>query len=387
MSRPGITRSRACRRHTIRALRRGISIRANQGEGDPSILLREVMRNVAQPVAIAVTSVPSSSPLHPLARYHGATLTSFTSLTLHPHPLVAFSLRLPSRMADCLRPWRTNGTTENSTVSTRTSENRAASSTRDTSLDPEWRRGREQIVSKSGLGAGGGLKLPPKSALPWPLSKLPMPEDPPPWAQELFSKLPNPMAVGPGPSPPSRSTSSSSSSSSSTSTSSLPSSSSDPNNTSSSVQSQPQPRTNYTPLTISLLSTLNENIADQLSQPRADHSTIFALPDTWTHADADAEADPDPDQNDGHPPSLRDCVGSLRCQVVGSVRLKDLCGGEEDGVDAIDCHLGPNRSRTKGEGSELFICRVVGVEMGGEGLEPLLHWRRKYAGVKVNQDR
>ncbi len=36
--------------------------------------------------------------------YHGATLTSFASLTLEPHPLVAFSLRLPSRMADCLRP-------------------------------------------------------------------------------------------------------------------------------------------------------------------------------------------------------------------------------------------------------------------------------------------
>jgi hypothetical protein len=35
------------------------------------------------------------------------------------------------------------------------------------------------------------------------------------------------------------------------------------------------------------------------------------------------------------------------------------------------------------QGSELFICRVVAVEMGSEeaGLDPLLHWRRRYTGV------
>ncbi|GMK56013.1 hypothetical protein CspeluHIS016_0210690 [Cutaneotrichosporon spelunceum] len=62
--------------------------------------MREVLRSVAQPVVVAVARTTDSSQ----AAFHGATLTSFASLTLEPHPLVAFSLRLPSRMADCLRP-------------------------------------------------------------------------------------------------------------------------------------------------------------------------------------------------------------------------------------------------------------------------------------------
>lgn len=57
--------------------------------------MRDVLRNVAQPVVIAVTEHGNT--------FHGATLTSFASLTLQPHPLIAFSLRLPSRLADCLR--------------------------------------------------------------------------------------------------------------------------------------------------------------------------------------------------------------------------------------------------------------------------------------------
>ncbi|KIJ05597.1 hypothetical protein PAXINDRAFT_93251, partial [Paxillus involutus ATCC 200175] len=35
--------------------------------------------------------------------YHGATLSSFSSIALDPLPLVAFSLRVPSRMASALR--------------------------------------------------------------------------------------------------------------------------------------------------------------------------------------------------------------------------------------------------------------------------------------------
>ena len=35
--------------------------------------------------------------------YHGATLSSFSSIALEPEPLVSFSLRLPSRLADALR--------------------------------------------------------------------------------------------------------------------------------------------------------------------------------------------------------------------------------------------------------------------------------------------
>ncbi|TYJ54070.1 hypothetical protein B9479_005256 [Cryptococcus floricola] len=288
---------------------RYISSNTPGADADPAILLRQVMRNVAQPVAVAVASVPPSSPLAGVAAYHGATLTSFTSLTLHPRPLVAFSLRLPSRMADCLRPWRTGG-----------------------GRDPELPED-DKAGSVGAASGDSGLRLPPKSDLPWPLSKLPMPEDPPIWAQSLFSQIPNPL------SPPSNSSS-------------LPPSSKMVGS------AKPVPPT---PLTISLLSTSNSAIADALAQPRTDHSSIFSLPDTWVSPSPSSPA---------HPPSLKGCVGSLQCQVVGSVMLGDLCEpGEVDGA-----------------GSEMFICRVVGVEMDSEVDEdsflPLLHWRRKYAGVK-----
>ncbi|OXM78088.1 hypothetical protein C364_04023 [Cryptococcus neoformans Bt63] len=277
---------------------------------DPANLLRQVMRNVAQPVAVAVASVPPTSPLAPLAKYHGATLTSFTSLTLHPRPLVAFSLRLPSRMADCLRPWRTGGSIE----------------------EPKAR----QTVEPQTTGqVSNTLRLPPKSELPWPLSTLPMPEDPPPWAQSLVSRIPNPLA------PPASPTTSSCTPK-------------DP------PESSPATLIPPTPLTISLLSPSNEAIADALSQPRTDHSSIFALPNTW-EGNPTASTDETP-----HPPALLGCVGSLQCQVIGSVMLKDLClPGEVQ----------------EGEGSEMFICRVVAVKMGDMD-EPLLHWRRRYAGVK-----
>ncbi|KAJ4470183.1 flavin reductase like domain-containing protein [Lentinula aciculospora] len=64
--------------------------------------LRSLLRETAQPVAV-VTSL-----LHPTANkspsnYHGATLSSFSSIAMDPYPLVAFSLRIPSRMAASLR--------------------------------------------------------------------------------------------------------------------------------------------------------------------------------------------------------------------------------------------------------------------------------------------
>ncbi|KAE8222873.1 hypothetical protein CF319_g4004 [Tilletia indica] len=57
------------------------------------------MQHVAQPVAI-ITSLlsPSSSP----QLIHGATISSFTTISMNP-PLVAFSLRTPSRIAHALQ--------------------------------------------------------------------------------------------------------------------------------------------------------------------------------------------------------------------------------------------------------------------------------------------
>ncbi|KAF7371105.1 hypothetical protein MSAN_00745400 [Mycena sanguinolenta] len=59
--------------------------------------LRALLRQTAQPVAV-VTSILKRDP----DVYHGATLSSFTSIAMDPLPLVAFALRIPSRMADSL---------------------------------------------------------------------------------------------------------------------------------------------------------------------------------------------------------------------------------------------------------------------------------------------
>lgn len=61
--------------------------------------LRALFRDTAQPVAIVTSHMPHSSADTP---FHGATLSSFSSISFDPHPLVAFSLRIPSRMATSL---------------------------------------------------------------------------------------------------------------------------------------------------------------------------------------------------------------------------------------------------------------------------------------------
>lgn len=79
---------------------RCFTIPASKARG-PAPLLRELMRSVAQPVAVITVALPSS--LDPLTapHNHGATLSSLSSISLSP-PLVAFSLRLPSRLASFL---------------------------------------------------------------------------------------------------------------------------------------------------------------------------------------------------------------------------------------------------------------------------------------------
>lgn len=79
---------------------------------DPSAVrqqLRSLLRDTAQPVAVVTALMDpdishktkaGSSPTRP--HFHGATLSSFSSISMDPHPLVAFSLRIPSRMATSL---------------------------------------------------------------------------------------------------------------------------------------------------------------------------------------------------------------------------------------------------------------------------------------------
>ncbi|WVF65598.1 hypothetical protein IAT40_000328 [Kwoniella sp. CBS 6097] len=428
---------RACRRSPVRVIviRRAFTetARGKGDEVDPSISLREVMRNVPQPVAIAVTSVPASSPLSGKAKYHGATLTSFTSLTLYPHPLVAFSLRLPSRMADCLRPWRTHSDHQpkpsptpgprprpipspdptsgfDNDINERIPIPNSGVNVSNTNTEEALRRtfgpkpkrttGLSNITgqpSSSSSDGGGGIVLPPKSDLPWPLSKLPMPEQPPEWAKSLFAQIPNPLASSSSTTSTSLPISTTPLQSSLTSSSPSPVAPQKPNTSLSANTTSPIPATSLipphpTPLTISLLSTSNESIADSLSLPRTDHSSIFNLPDTWL-------------EHTTHPPSLINAVGALQCEVVGSVLLRDLCGSALDDIVSVGqqrqagaAQAQGGMSLKQGEGSELFICRVVGVEMPSEaaveaevetdGLgrrKPLLHWRRKYVSIDPHE--
>jgi flavin reductase (DIM6/NTAB) family NADH-FMN oxidoreductase RutF len=65
--------------------------------------LREVLRDSAQSVAIVTSHMPLESRAGPHSEFHGATLSSFSSVALDPLPLVTFSLRMPSRMATSLQ--------------------------------------------------------------------------------------------------------------------------------------------------------------------------------------------------------------------------------------------------------------------------------------------
>ncbi|KII85844.1 hypothetical protein PLICRDRAFT_44262 [Plicaturopsis crispa FD-325 SS-3] len=66
-------------------------------------LLRDLLRKTAQPVAVVTSSMPVDHAADSPSKFHGATLSSFTSIAMDPHPLVAFSLRMPSRMGAALK--------------------------------------------------------------------------------------------------------------------------------------------------------------------------------------------------------------------------------------------------------------------------------------------
>ncbi|KAF9511281.1 hypothetical protein BS47DRAFT_1377260 [Hydnum rufescens UP504] len=72
--------------------------------------LRSLLRHSAQPVSVLTASHPSPIVSSP-QKFHGATLSSFTSISLHPHPLVAFAIRMPSRAADSMRMHKTSNNT------------------------------------------------------------------------------------------------------------------------------------------------------------------------------------------------------------------------------------------------------------------------------------
>jgi len=129
--------------------------------------------------------------------------------------------------------------------------------------------------------------------------------------------------------------------------------------------SDPAATSTISTLTVSLLSLSTQPIAEALSKPQSDHSSIFAS-NGWDEQD---------------PPGLRESVGTLKCEVVSSRLLRDVCPGDGEskmleGVSGPLVH-----------GSELFICRVLGVNKGEEGGagQPLLHWRQQYISIKGNE--
>ena len=63
--------------------------------------LRALLRETAQPVAVVTSFMQPNSP-STSHTFHGATLSSFTSIAMDPYPLIAFALRMPSRMASSL---------------------------------------------------------------------------------------------------------------------------------------------------------------------------------------------------------------------------------------------------------------------------------------------
>ena len=93
---------------------------------DPSAVrqqLRSLLRDTAQPVAVVTALMDpdishktkaGSSPTRP--HFHGATLSSFSSISMDPHPLVAFSLRIPSRMATSLTSAHTSLTSAHTSL-------------------------------------------------------------------------------------------------------------------------------------------------------------------------------------------------------------------------------------------------------------------------------
>ncbi|RPD64467.1 hypothetical protein L226DRAFT_552293 [Lentinus tigrinus ALCF2SS1-7] len=151
--------------------------------------LRALLRDTAQPVAVVTAlmdpSIPASHP-HPHAhpnpsasksKFHGATLSSFSSISMDPHPLVAFSLRIPSRMATSLTSAHSSTSLPSHMVINILSERQEATAVRFSRPDmhPEPFVGLPHTLTQEGLpvldGSVGALSC-RLVAASWPLHDL-----------------------------------------------------------------------------------------------------------------------------------------------------------------------------------------------------------------------
>ncbi|KAJ7066769.1 flavin reductase like domain-containing protein [Mycena belliarum] len=91
----------------LRFFTRSCSASCSAGVEATKQQLRALLRETAQPVAVVASFMPlDASPRSEdnpkKSAFHGATLSSFTSIAMDPIPLVTFALRIPSRMASSL---------------------------------------------------------------------------------------------------------------------------------------------------------------------------------------------------------------------------------------------------------------------------------------------
>jgi flavin reductase (DIM6/NTAB) family NADH-FMN oxidoreductase RutF len=75
----------------------GVRIRNNHSDSITRESVRELLRHTAQPVSVLTLRDPDDGKLL------GATLSSFSSISFQPFPIVSFALQLPSRSANALQ--------------------------------------------------------------------------------------------------------------------------------------------------------------------------------------------------------------------------------------------------------------------------------------------
>ncbi|TBU59481.1 flavin reductase like domain-containing protein [Dichomitus squalens] len=145
--------------------------------------LRALLRETAQPVAVVTAlmdpSIPNKTSSASRSGFHGATLSSFSSISMDPHPLVAFSLRIPSRMATSLTAAYTVGSAPAHLVVNLLSEHQADTAVRFSrpDLHPEPFASVPHTLTEEGLpvldGSIGAMSC-RLIAASWPLHDLEM---------------------------------------------------------------------------------------------------------------------------------------------------------------------------------------------------------------------
>ena len=147
------------------------------------VQLRSLLRDTAQPVAVVTAlmdpDIPHKTSSSSRPRFHGATLSSFSSISMDPHPLVAFSLRIPSRMATSLTSAHTTASSPAHLVVNILSERqaRAAACFSRADLYPEPFKSVSHTLTEEGLpvldGCVGAMSC-RLVAASWPLHDLQM---------------------------------------------------------------------------------------------------------------------------------------------------------------------------------------------------------------------